>query len=93
MLAFFKNLHIDLSVAIERRDDFDVVTDRETISVQDMNFFDVAIDEVDDTFSERSRTISDVEIERDESFDDVSDETDDSKICAESETIDFDFLT
>ena len=75
--AFFNDLHINLSVAIEKREDFDATTDRETISVQNSDFFDVAIDEVDDTFSERSRTISDVEIARDKNFDDEKD--DDSK--------------
>ena len=100
MLAFFKNLHIDLNVAIERRENFDA-TNLETISAHDIDFLDVAIEEIDDTLSESSRTHSDVEIERDKSFDDVSDEkiidrndeTDDSEICAESEKIDFDFLT
>ena len=100
MLAFFKNLHIDLNVAIERRENFDAIN-RETISVQNIDFFDVAIDEINDTLSENSRTHFDVEIERDKSFDDVNDEkiidrndeTDDSEICAENETIDFDFLT
>ena len=77
MLAFFKNLHIDLSVAIERRENFDAI-DRETISAQDIDFLDVAIDEiideVEDALFERLRTISDAEIERDKSFDDASDE-------------------
>ena len=68
-----------MNVAIERRKSFDA-TDRETISAQNIGFFDVAIDKkecsvkVNDTLSERSRTISDVEIARDKSFDDVSDE-------------------
>ncbi|KAG7007386.1 hypothetical protein G7Y79_00010g028870 [Physcia stellaris] len=90
MFAFFNDLHIDLNVAIERRENFDA-TDRETISVQDIDFFDVAIDEKsdrevtsdattdfddekNDTLSERSRTISDVNIERDKSFDDEKNE-------------------
>ena len=81
MLAFFENLHIDLNVAIERRESFDATTDRETISVQNIDFLDVAIDKnFDDTLSERSRTTSDVEIERDRNFDDVRDVVDDSTI-------------
>ena len=88
MFAFFNDLHIDLNVAIERRENFDAMTERDAISVQNIDFFDVAIDEKDDTLSERSRTISDVEIERDRSFDDVSaekitdrdDETEDESI-------------
>ena len=91
MFAFFNDLHIDLNVAIEKRKSFDATTDRETISAQDIDFFDIAIDEksdeiskrnvtndstidFDDTFSERSRTISDVNIEKDKNFDDVNDE-------------------
>ena len=50
------------------------MTNRETISAQDIDFLDVAIDEIDDILSERSRTISDASIERDMSFDDVNDE-------------------
>ena len=33
---------IDFDVEIERRDDFDAVTERETISTQNIDFFDVA---------------------------------------------------
>ena len=63
-----------MNVAIEKRKNFDAMTDRETISVQDIDFLDVAIDEKNDTFSEHSRTISDVNIERNKSFDDVKSE-------------------
>ena len=79
-------MHIDLNVAIEKRENFDA-TNRETIFVQNIDFFDVAIDEksdenfekvtddsitdFDDTFSERSRTISDVKIAKNKNFDDV----------------------
>ena len=73
MFAFFKNLHIDLNVAIEKRENFDA-TDRETISIQNIDFLDVAIDEINDTFSERSRTISDVNIEKNKNFDDEKNE-------------------
>ena len=101
MFAFFKNLHIDLNVAIERRENFDA-TDREIISVQNIDFLDVAIDknsdenseeiaddsttDFDDTFSERSRTISDVKVARDKNFDDEKDE----KITDRDDEINFD---
>ena len=107
MLAFFNDLHTDLDVAIERRENFDA-TDRETISAQDIDFLDVATDEksdenteeISDTLSERSRTISDVNIERDENFDDDEDEKmidrDDETEEIENETTDcstdFDFF-
>ncbi|KAG7006195.1 hypothetical protein G7Y79_00015g037850 [Physcia stellaris] len=74
MFAFFENLHIDLSVAIEKRENFDATIDRETISVQNIDFFDISIDEKNDTFFERSRTISDANIEKNKNFDDVEDE-------------------
>ena len=81
MFAFFNDLHIDLNVAIEKRKNFDATIDCETISVQNIDFFDVAIDEkfekiskknvindsitdFDDTFFERLRTISDINIEK-----------------------------
>ena len=92
--AFFKNLHIDLNVAIERRENFDATIDFETISVQNIDFLDVAIDknsdenseeviddstiDFDDTFFERSRTISDANIERDKSFDEKNEKITDS---------------
>ena len=44
MFAFFKNLHIDLNVAIEKRKNFDATTNRETIFVQNIAFRDIAID-------------------------------------------------
>ena len=75
MFAFFNDLHIDLNVAIERRESFDAMIERETISVQNFDLFDVAINEkFDDTLSERSRTVSDVEIEKNKSFDDEKDD-------------------
>ena len=94
MFAFFKDLHINLSVAIEKRESFDATIDRETISVQNIDFFDVAIDEIDDMLSERSRTISDASIERNKNFDDVEDEKiidrDDEKDDETEEINDFD---
>ena len=45
MFTFFNDLHIDLNVVIEKRENFDATTDRETISVQNIDFFYVAIDE------------------------------------------------
>ena len=74
MFAFFKNLHIDLNVAIEKRENFDATIDFETISAQNIDFRDVAIDEINNTFFERSRTISDVNIEKNKNFDDEKDE-------------------
>ena len=86
MFAFFENLHIDLNVAIEKRENFDATIDRETISVQNIDFLDVAIDknsdknfekiiddsiiDFDDTFSENSRTIFDVKMTKNKNFDD-----------------------
>ena len=80
MFAFFNCLHIDLNVAIEKRKNFDATIDFETISVQNIDFHDVAIDEINDTFSERSRTISDINIEKNKNFDDEKDVIDDSII-------------
>ena len=80
MFAFFKNLHINLNVAIEKRENFDATTNRETISVQNIDFFDVAIDKNSENvskknaFFERSRTISNANIEKNKNFDDVNDE-------------------
>ena len=39
-----------LSAEIEKRDDFDATTERETISIQNIDFFDVATDAVSDCF-------------------------------------------
>ena len=86
MFAFFKHLHIDLNVAIEKRENFNATTDRETISVQNIDFLDVAIDEKFDEISkknmlfERSRTIADASIERNRSFDEMRNDEKDEKI-------------
>ena len=72
IFAFFENLYIDLNVTIEKRKNFDALTNRETIFVQNINFFDVAnvaIDDENDMFFERSRTIFDVKIEKNKNFD------------------------
>ena len=48
------------------------MTNRETIFVQNIDFFDVAnvaIDDENNTFFERSRTISDTKIEKNKRFD------------------------
>ena len=42
--AFFSALDIDFDEDIERREDFDETIDRETISAQNIDFFDVAAD-------------------------------------------------
>ena len=52
MFAFFNDLHINLNVAIEKRKSFDA-TDREIIFVQNIDFFDVAIDKNFDKNSEK----------------------------------------
>ena len=72
MLAFFKNLHIDLGVAMRRRENLSATIDRETISVQEIDFFDVAIDENSDAISKEDfeEIVSDLII----NFDDVEDE-------------------
>ena len=107
MFVFFENLHIDLNVAIEKRENFDAMTDRETISVQNIDFLDVAIDEINDMFFERSRTISNANIEKNINFDDdenemiidrddetekIKNETIDFEICKKNETTVFDFF-
>ena len=38
------HINIDFNVKIERREDFDVMIEREIISIQNIDFFDVAID-------------------------------------------------
>ena len=89
MFAFFNDLHIDLNVAIVKRESFDA-TDRETISVQNIDFFDVSIDEKKNSEKDVvSDSITNFdEIENDE----INDETDDFEICAKNETTDFDFF-
>ena len=67
MLAFFNDLHINLDVAIERREGFDA-TDRETISAQDFDLLDVATDK--DSDSEKIGVADDSAI----NFDDVEDD-------------------
>ena len=54
MFAFFKNLHIDLNVAIEKRKNFDTTIDRETISIQNIDFFDVSIDKNSEKISKKN---------------------------------------
>ena len=82
MFAFFKNLHINLNVAIEKRENFDTMIERDVISVQNIDFFDIAIDKnsdfekekINDTLFERSRIIFDVNIEKNKNFDDDKNE-------------------
>ena len=69
MFALFNDLHINLSVAIERRENFDAIIDRETIFVQDIDFLDVAIDENSEKVSKED-VINDMII----NFDDANDE-------------------
>ena len=91
MFAFFKILHINLNVAIEKRENFNT-TNLDAISVQNIDFFDVAIDEIIDeienAFFECLRTIFDAKIERNKSFDDAkNDEIIDWNDETESENI------
>ena len=74
MLAFSKDLHTNLGVAIGRREGFDAMIGRDAISVQDIGFFGVSTDEEGDTLSERSRPISGAGIERGKTFGDVEGE-------------------
>ena len=73
MFAFFKNLHINLNIAIEKRKNFDATTDRETISVQNIDFFDIAIDEKFENVSKKKfkKVINDATI----NFDDEKNDT------------------
>ena len=48
--AIFVHLIVDFDVKIEKRDDFDATTERETISIQNNDFFDVAIDSINECF-------------------------------------------
>ena len=56
MFAFFNDLHTDLNVAIEKRENFDATTDRETISAQNMSFLDVSTDKNSDKVIDDSTT-------------------------------------
>ena len=104
MLTFFKNLHIDLGVAIGKRENFDATIDLEAISAQDIDFFDVAIDKNSDENSEKD-VVSDSTINFDVTFfersrtvfgveiardKDFGDEKDDEIIDRDDETEDFD---
>ena len=70
MFAFFNDLHIDLNVAIEKRKSFDATIDRETIFVQNINFFDVAIDKNSNENFEKiiDKTIIDFDDEKNDMF-------------------------
>ena len=48
--------------------------DRKTIFVQNINFFDILIDEKNDTFFKRSRIIFDTNIKKNKNFNDVKNE-------------------
>ena len=96
MFAFFNDLHINLNVAIEKRENLDA-TDRETISVQNIDFLDVAIDK------NSSEDFEEIEIADDSTtnFDDVktdemidwNDETKNEKIIDRDDVKDFDSKT
>ena len=93
MLAFFKSLHIDLNVAIERRKNLNATIDRETICAQNIDFFDVAIDENSEEISKEDVTsvkITDFDEKKNEKIIDSESEADeiDFEICNENEAID-----
>ena len=71
MFAFFNDLHIDLNVAIEKRESFDAAIDRETISAQNIDFFGVAIDEKSDAISKENSEEIEVADDSTTDFDDV----------------------
>ena len=48
--AIFVHVDIDFDEEIEKRENFDAKTERETISIQNICFFDVAIDAINDCF-------------------------------------------
>ena len=96
MFAFFKNLHINLNVAIEKRESFDAVTDRETISAQDIDFFDVSIDKNSDAISKKIKVTDDSTTNFDDVKDDEMIDRDDETEKVKDETTDcstnFDFF-
>ena len=76
-----------MNVAIEKRENFDAMIKRDVISVQNIDFFDVSIDEIDNTFFERLRTIFDINIEKNKNFDDEkNDEKNEKMIDRNDET-------
>ena len=92
MFTFFNDLHIDLNVAIEKRENFDA-TDRETIFVQDIDFFDVAIDENSETISKKNSEKIEVIDDSTTNFDDVKDDEKDDEIIDRNDVKDFDSKT
>ncbi|KAG6989858.1 hypothetical protein G7Y79_00062g093360 [Physcia stellaris] len=74
MLAFFEDLHIDLDVAIEKRESFDATIERDAISVQDIDFLDVAIDENSEAISKENFEEIEVVDDSTTNFDDVKDD-------------------
>ena len=74
IINFFINLYVDLNVAIEKRKNLNATIDRETISVQNIDFLDVAIDKNSDKNSEK---IVDDSITN---FDDVKDDEKDYRL-------------
>ena len=70
IVNFFIILHIDLNVAIEKRKNFDATIDRETISVQNIDFFDISIDKNFNTISKKIKVTNNSIT----NFDDVKDD-------------------
>ena len=54
IVNFSKILHIDLNVVIEKRENLNATINRKTIFIQNINFFDVAIDKNFDKNSEKN---------------------------------------
>ena len=90
IFAFFENLHIDLNVAIERRESFDATTDRETISVQNIDFLDVAIDKDSDAISKKNSEKIKIIDDSTTNFDNVKNEKIIDRKNVKDETIDCD---
>ena len=82
MLAFFKNLHINLNVAIERRENFDAMIERDAISVQDIDFFEKIANDSTTNFGDAKGDEKDEKIiDRDDETDEVEDEITNSTDC------------
>ena len=95
MFIFFNDLHIDLNVAIEKRKNFDAMIDRETISVQNIDFFDVSIDKKIEKIFEKIKVTDDSTTNFDDVKNDKKDEIDrnDEKNDKTEKVNDFDSKT
>ena len=65
IVAIFNVFDIDFDVNIEKRENFDAMTERETISIQNICFFDVAIDVAIDVTNEiKKNEISKIDFDK-----------------------------